>query len=102
MKVNIQSIHFTADVKLLDHIQKRLDKLETFYDRIVDGEVYLKVEKKETFNNKHVEIKLNVPGEKIFASELSDSFEAATDAAVDALTVQIKRFKEKQITTHTV
>jgi putative sigma-54 modulation protein len=102
MKVNIQSIHFDADAKLLEFIQKKLDKLETFYDRIVDADVYLKVEKKETFKNKLVEIKLNVPGEQIFSSQTHDSFEGGTDEAVEALKIQIKRFKEKQVTTHTL
>ncbi|MGB1308908.1 MAG: RNA polymerase subunit sigma-54, partial [Oceanihabitans sp.] len=32
MKVNTQSVNFNADQKLLDFIQKRMDKLEMFYD----------------------------------------------------------------------
>ena len=43
MKLQIHSIHFDADQKLIDFIQKKLDKLETFYDRIVDGEVFLRI-----------------------------------------------------------
>ena len=42
MKLQMHSIHFDADVKLLDFIQKKVDKLETFYDRIIDGEVFLR------------------------------------------------------------
>ena len=47
MKLQVHSVHFTADQKLIDFIQKRVDKLETFFDRITDGEVYLKVDKGE-------------------------------------------------------
>jgi len=41
MKLQVHSIHFDADIKLIDFIQKKLNKLETFYDRLVDGEVFL-------------------------------------------------------------
>jgi putative sigma-54 modulation protein len=102
MKVQVQSIHFDADVKLIEFIEKKINKLTTFFDRIVDAEVFLKVEKKEAKNNKIVEIKLNVPGSTLFAVEQEDSFEAATDAAVEALKTQIKKHKEKLVTSHSL
>lgn len=97
MKVQMQSIHFDADIKLLDFIQKKLDKLDTFYDRIVDGEVFLRLDKSEQKDNKIVEVKINVPGNVIFAKSQKSSFEAATDDAVDSLRRQITKFKEKVI-----
>lgn len=96
MKLQMHSIHFDADVKLLDFIQKKMDKLETFYDKIIDGEVFLRIEKGEKVNNKVVELKLNIPGQILFSKEQNSSFEAATDAAVEALRRQIKKYKEKQ------
>ena len=96
MKLQMHSIHFDADQSLLDFIQKKVDKLETFYDRFVDGEVFLKVEKGEhSRENKLVEIKLNIPGGNIFSKEIATSFEAGTDAAVESLRRQIKKHKEK-------
>ena len=95
MKLQIHSIHFDADVKLLDFIQKKMDKLETFYDRIIDGEVFLRIEKGEKVNNKVVELKLKIPGQTLFSKEQAGSFEAGTDAGVEALRRQIKKFKEK-------
>jgi putative sigma-54 modulation protein len=80
---------------LLDFIQKKTDKLNTFYDRIIDGEVFMRLEKNDV-ENKVVEIKLNIPGSQLFAKEQSKSFEAATDLAVEALRRQLKKFKEKQ------
>lgn len=91
----MHSIHFDADIKLLDFIQKKTDKLNTFYDRIIDGEVFMRLEKNDV-ENKVVEIKLNIPGSQLFAKEQSKSFEAATDLAVEALRRQLKKFKEKQ------
>ncbi|PSL05823.1 ribosome hibernation-promoting factor, HPF/YfiA family [Cecembia rubra] len=95
MKLQMHSIHFDADRKLIDFIQKKADKLDTFYDRIVDGEVFLRLDKNEKNENKIVEIKMNVPGKTLFAKHQSDSFEAAADEAVEALRRQIKKFKEK-------
>ena len=95
MKLQMHSIHFDADQKLTDFIQKKTDKLETFYDRIIDGEVFMKVEKDDNRENKVIEIKLNIPGTQLFASEKSKSFEAAADTAVEALRRQLKKYKEK-------
>ena len=92
----MQSVHFDADEKLLTYIQKRVDKLETFYDRIVDGEVILRVEKNNQNQNKTVEIKINIPGEQLFVKEKSNSFEPATDMAVESLKRQLKRYKERK------
>jgi putative sigma-54 modulation protein len=94
MKLQVHSIHFDADAKLVDFIQKKVDKLETFYDRVVDGEVFLRINN-EGIDNKTVEIKVKVPGSQLFAKEQARSFEAATDLATEALRNQIKKFKEK-------
>jgi putative sigma-54 modulation protein len=94
MKLQVHSIHFNADIKLVDFIQKRVDKLETFYDRVVDGEVFLRINN-EGVDNKTVEIKVKVPGSQLFAKEQARSFEAATDLATEALSNQLKKFKEK-------
>lgn len=102
MKVQVQSIHFDADVKLIEFIEKKISKLPTFFDRIIDAEVFLKLVKKEAKNNKVVEVKLNVPGTTLFATEQSDSFEAAADNAVEALKSQLKKHKEKLITSHSL
>ena len=95
MKMQVHSIKFDADTKLLEFVQKKLDKLDTFYDRIVDSEVYLKLNNQGT-ENKTVEIKINIPGNQLFSKEVSKSFEEATDMAVESLKRQLTRHKEKQ------
>ncbi|AHJ99276.1 ribosome hibernation-promoting factor, HPF/YfiA family [Hymenobacter swuensis] len=97
MKVQMQSVHFDADQKLLDFIQKRLDKLETFYDRVTEGEVIMRLNNKDGVANKTVEIKVHVPGTTLFAQEDAASFEAAADEAVDSLRRQISKHKEKLV-----
>lgn len=94
MKLQVHSIHFDADSKLVEFIQKKVDKLETFYDRVVDGEVFLRINN-EGVENKTVEIRVKVPGNQLFAKEHAKSFEAATDLATEALKNQLKKFKEK-------
>jgi len=96
MKITVQSIRFNADKKLLDFIQKKVDKLETFYDHITNGEVYLKLENVEDEANKITEIKLMLPGNQIFAKEQCKTFEEATDLAVESLRKQIEKHKQKK------
>lgn len=95
MKLQIQSIHFDADQKLLDYIQKKCDKLDQFFDNIHSGQVFLKLERKGEHSLKSVEIKLLVPGNSLIASQESFSFEEAIDLVTDSLKRQIKTYKEK-------
>ncbi|MDX2194999.1 MAG: ribosome-associated translation inhibitor RaiA [Cytophagales bacterium] len=95
MKVNIQSIHFDADGKLLELVQKKLNKLDTFYDRIIDADVYLKIDKDLHQENKIIECKINIPGQSLFVKERSRTFEVALDESLEALKAQLKKFKEK-------
>lgn len=94
MKLDIQSIHFDADKKLIEYIEKKLNKLETFYDNILSGEVFLKVTNQSN-ENKLVEVKLNVLNQSIFVKESSVSFEAAVDMAENTLKGQLMKYKER-------
>lgn len=98
MKLQMHSIRFDADQKLTDLIQKKVDKLETFYDRMIDGEVFLRLDKDQNNReNKIIEIKLNIPKMQLFAKERAKSFEVAVDAAVESLRRQLKKHKEKVV-----
>jgi putative sigma-54 modulation protein len=95
MKIRIQSLHFDADVKLLQFIQEKVDKLLHFYDHIIGGEVVLKLDKADDMKNKIVQIVIQIPGNDLLAREQCRTFEEATDLCVDTLSRQIKRYKEK-------
>ena len=95
MKIKVQSIHFTADRKLLKFIEEKVDKLFQFYDSIINSEVYLRIDKSDNMENKIAEIKIATPGKILFAREQCKTFEEATDVAVEALRRQITRQKEK-------
>lgn len=96
MKVNVQSVNFSADVKLINFIQERLDKLEHFYSKIINADVYLKVQKTSQPENKIIEVRLFVPGEDLMASKTCKSFEQCIDECAVALERQLKKKKEKQ------
>ena len=89
MKLQMYSVNLEADEQLNSFIQQKVNKLETFYDRIVNGEVFLKNNNKDGIDNKTVEIRLFVPGSTLFSQEDAPSFEAAADAAVDAMRRQL-------------
>lgn len=97
MKLQVNAVHFTADASLLDFVQKKMQKVETFYDRITSGEVYLKLDKGDSskFQKKYIEVKLNVPGNTIFVKESGTTFEEATDLVMDVLSRKVKQIKQK-------
>lgn len=96
MNVQIQTVHFDADEKLLEHVQKRLDKLKTFHDKITGVEVYLRLENlSQKVKDKIAEIKVSVPKRSLFAKHESKVFEESFDLAFDSLVTQIKKSKEK-------
>jgi len=94
MKVNITSVHFKADKKLEDFIERKVSKLSNTYDGVLGTEVTLKVENAESRENKIAEIKVSIKGQHLFAKKQSKSFEEATDTAVEALRRQLTRHKE--------
>jgi putative sigma-54 modulation protein len=95
MKVNIQSVHFNADKKLLDFIEQKLQKLATHYDKIIECEVTLRLDNASNNENKIVEIRLHVPGNDLFAKRQCAIFEEAVDESIDALRNQMIKHKEK-------
>jgi putative sigma-54 modulation protein len=96
MKLNVQSIHFNADRKLLDFIQEKVDKLVHFYDHILGGEVFLRLDKSDDLQNKVVQIRIMVPGTDLTAKQQCRTFEEATDLVCEALSKQIIKHKERQ------
>ena len=95
MKVNAQSVNFNADATLIQFVQNRLDKLETFYDKVVSSDVYLKVENTSSKENKIVEIKLHVPKDKFVVKKQCKSFEEAVDSACNSLERKLIKRKQK-------
>jgi putative sigma-54 modulation protein len=97
MNVNIETVHFTADAKLIDHVNKKIRKLTTFHDRIVKAEVFLKLDNiAHNIKDKIAEIRISVPRHSFFVKSTSKSFQESFDTALDSVVNQIKKQKEKQ------
>ena len=95
MNIQIHSVRFDADKKLIDFVNQKLVKLTQYSEGIVSAEVYLRLDKDQERENKISEIKLEYRGGPLFAKKQSKSFEEATDQAVDALKKQITKHKQK-------
>ncbi|MFD0976239.1 ribosome hibernation-promoting factor, HPF/YfiA family [Salinimicrobium gaetbulicola] len=95
MKMNLQSVNFTADQKLVDFIQKKLDKLENHFDNVIYADVYLKVENTSEKENKISEILLSIPGDELICKKKSRRFEVGVDECVNSLERQLQKRKDK-------
>jgi putative sigma-54 modulation protein len=95
MNIQIHSVRFDADKKLIDFVNQKLIKLSQYGENIVSAEVYLRLDNDQEKENKVSEIKLEYPKGPLFARKQSKTFEEATDLAVDALKKQISKHKEK-------
>jgi putative sigma-54 modulation protein len=95
MNIQIHSLRFDADKKLLDFVTQKVNKLSQLSDDIVNAEVFLRLDKDDERENKVTEIKVEYPGGPLFARKQSKSFEEATDLVVDALKRQIVKQKGK-------
>ena len=96
MRVQTEAIHFSADVKLLETIDAKIQKLEHFFDRIIEARVILKLENSGQVRDKITEIKLQLPNGVIFIKETSRTFEAALDKAIVTLKRQLVKYKERK------
>jgi len=98
MNVNIQTVHFDADGKLVEYVSKKMNKLNTFHDRIIKVDVFLKLDNVvHNIKDKIAEIRVHVPRHHFFVKCSSKSFEESFDSAFESLVSQVKRKKDKEL-----
>jgi len=95
MKVLISSLHFKADAKLENFIREKITKVSSLFDGVIGSEVTLKIDQSSSNENKIAEVRIQIPGNDLFAKKQAKTFEEAIDSTVDALKKQITRYKEK-------
>ncbi|UZO79396.1 ribosome-associated translation inhibitor RaiA [Aquimarina sp. ERC-38] len=95
MKVNLQSVNFNVDQKLVVFTQHKLDKLENHFSKIIYADVFLKVMNTKGRENKITEILLSVPGDEFITKKINKSFEEGVDECVTSLERQLRKRKEK-------
>lgn len=96
MEIRIKSIHFDATEKLQEFINKKVEKLQKSYEDIQKVEVQLKVEKPAAALNKTTSLTVTAPGNTLFVEKTCDTFEEGVGLCLDAMKVQLTKFKEKQ------
>ncbi len=95
MNVQIQSVKFDADKRLIEFVEAKMAKLDRFAERSTGAEVILKLDKDHEKGNKIATLTLHMPGEELVATQQAKSFEEAVDDAIDALKHQLDKFKSK-------
>ncbi len=95
MNINIESIHFNSDSKLEKYIDKKMNRLSRFHDRIVGIDVTLKLENSARVKDKIVEVRVSIPGDDLYAKQTMKSFERALDATVEILKRGLKKRKQQ-------
>jgi putative sigma-54 modulation protein len=97
MNVNIQTVHFNADARLVEHVKTKLKKLANFHERITKVDVFLKLDNVvHNIKDKIAEIRISVPRSEFFVKHTSKSFEESFDEAFNSIVTQIIRQKEKK------
>lgn len=95
MKVNVQSVNFHADQKLVNFVQQKLDKLENHFDNVIYADVYLKVQNTSQKENKISEILLRIPGDDLICKKKGRRFEVGVDECISSLERQLQKRKKK-------
>ena len=95
MNIQVHSVKFDADKKLLDFVDAKVTTLRQYSSAIISVAVFLRLSKDQEMENKLAEIKVEYPGGPLFAKKQSKSFEESIDNVIDALKKQITKQKEK-------
>jgi ribosomal subunit interface protein len=95
MKINLQSLKFTAREELKNFVEDKVSKLSRYDDKIISAEVTLTLEEGKNPDNKICEIRLVVPGNDDFVKKNGTTFEEAIMSAVLTLQTILQRKKEK-------
>ena len=92
--INVKSLKFNADQKLLDYVEKKVGKLEKFFDNLGDIDVTLSLLPDP--DNKCVRLQTRFPGEDLVIERNAKTFEEAVTEAADLMKEKIVRAKEKR------
>ena len=91
MKINIIARHFDLDDNIRSYAEKKLRKIETYYDRIVEAQMILSAEK----HRRIAEVTLAAKGVRFYAEEQTENMFASIDGVMEKIDTQVRRYKEK-------
>lgn len=94
MEIRIKSLKFDADAKLIAYVEKKVSKLEKFFDGLESVEVVLSLLSEP--DNKSVKLLSHIPGDELVIERSAKTFEEAVTEAVDLMKEKVVRAKEKK------
>ena len=96
MNVIIKSHHVEITNALKEYAQKKIDKVEHFFDQIQHITINLNIEGTHSLNESQVASAIiKSSGAVITAKEKSPDMYSSIDLLIDKLVVQLKKYKEK-------
>ncbi len=93
MEIKIKSLKFDADQKLVAFVEKKVSKLEKFYEGVETVDVILSLLQEP--DNKNAKIQIHVPGQDLLIEKNAKTFEDAITECADAMKEKLTRYKEK-------
>lgn len=96
MEITVRAHHVSITEALKEYAQTKLGKLDKFCSALISIDVNLKFEKTSAEDGQQcVEVKLNLPGQVLHASEQTRDMYASIDGAYDKCEKQLTKYKEK-------
>ena len=98
MKIQIEA-PFQVHADLEELVQEKVGKLGTYFERILSATVFFKEEEHRHSNEvpagKTAEIRLDVPGQTLYADSSADSFEKALAETTQKVGRQLRKYKQQ-------
>ncbi|MFK7934404.1 MAG: ribosome-associated translation inhibitor RaiA [Saprospiraceae bacterium] len=95
MKINLEYDGIGTSPDLVEYVEKKVNKLERYFDRIVQADVILKHDSGKTTKQNSCDIRLNVPNTTLFADASAATIREAVTEAADNVERQLRRYKDK-------
>lgn len=95
MNIEIEFVHLKQSDRIEEHVKEKLEKIQRKYNWITNAAVFLKKENTSDKNHCECQIRLSVPGPQLYAQAISAEFIPAINEAIDDLTVQLQKKKDK-------
>lgn len=92
MRVSIAARHLDLTDALRSHVESRLDKVRHHFDRVIDVDVVLSVEK-----HRHIaDVTVHANGIRMHGKETSGDMYTSVDTAIGKIDRQILKFKDRK------
>ena len=96
MKTTFTARHFDASTELHEYAEDAVQKLDQFYDRILNCDIVLQPVPDDE-NPQQAELNVKVPQKLINAKEQASSYEQAINMVIENVSRQLKKYKQKTL-----